>query len=336
LSELRGSRRLAALLEAMLASSLDAVVTIDASGHVLTFNRAAETTFGYSSDEALGRDVAELIIPPAMRQRHYTALAGHLETGSRTILNRRVELTGMRADGSEFPVELTVTGVPIDGPPTFTAYLRDITERKRAERELRASRARIVESADRERRRIERNLHDGAQQHLLAVGLLLRRLAMEHLPAATAAQVDAVQEEVGRAITELRELARGIHPAVLTESGLASALRGLALRSPLDVVVDLPHQRLPESVEVAFYYVATEAVVNAGKHAGAGRVELALSIGDDSATLRIVDDGHGGADFGRGSGLVGLTDRLEAIGGSLSLTSAPDAGTTLIAVAPLR
>ena len=320
----------------MLASSLDAVVTIDASGHVLTFNRAAETTFGYSSAEALGRDVAELIIPPALRQRHYTALAGHLETGSRTILNRRVELTGMRADGSEFPVELTVTRVPIDGPPTFTAYLRDITERKHAERELRASRARIVESADRERRRIERNLHDGAQQHILAIGLLLRRLAMEQLPASTAAQVDAVQEEVGRAITELRELASGIHPAALTESGLASALRGLALRSPFDVVVDLPDQRLPESVEVAFYYVATEALANAAKHAGAGRVELALSIGDDTAMLRIVDDGHGGADPGRGSGLVGLTDRLEAIGGSLSVTSARGAGTTIIAVAPLR
>src|SRR3712207_4834023 len=167
------ARELAALLEAMLASSLDAVVTIDARGRVVTFNPAAERIFGYGAEEALGRDVAQLIIPNALRDRHYNALARQVETGESTILNRRVELSGVRADGSEFPVELTVTRVPVDGPPTFTAYLRDITERKRAEQELRASRARVVESADRERRRIERNLHDGAQQRLLTIGLLL-------------------------------------------------------------------------------------------------------------------------------------------------------------------
>lgn len=175
LSELPASTHLTALLEAMLASSLDAVVTIDAEGRVLTFNRAAEETFGYSAAEALGRDVAELIIPAALRDRHYGALARHLETGERTILERRVELMGMRADSSEFPVELTVTRVPIDGPPTFTAYLRDISERKRAESDLRASRARVVESGDRERRRIERNLHDGAQGRLLAIAFDAQR-----------------------------------------------------------------------------------------------------------------------------------------------------------------
>ena len=163
----------------MLASSLDAVVTIDATGRVLTFNPAAEQTFGYTSAEACGRDIATLIIPPSLRDRHYQALARHLESGERTILGRRVELTGMRSDGSEFPVELTVTRVPLDGPPVFTAYLRDITERKHAENELRASRARVIESGDRERRRIERNLHDGAQQRLVAIRLLLWRLGME-------------------------------------------------------------------------------------------------------------------------------------------------------------
>ena len=174
-----GARELAALLEAMLASSLDAVVTIDARGRVLMFNRAAERTFGYRADEALGRDIAELIIPATLRERHHRALACHLQTGEQTILNRRVELFGLRADGTEFPVELTVTRVPLDGPPTFTAYLRDITDRRRAEQALRASRARVVASADRERRRIERNLHDGAQQRLLSIGVLLRRLALE-------------------------------------------------------------------------------------------------------------------------------------------------------------
>ena len=331
-----GSEHVAALLEAMLASSLDAVVTIDAAGRVVTFNSAAEAIFGYAAADALGRDVAELIIPPSLRHRHYAALARQVETGERTILNRRVELTGLRADGSEFPVELTVTRVPLEGPPIFTAYLRDITERKRADAELQESRARVVESADRERRRIERNLHDGAQQRLVAIGLLLRRLAMETgTPAALRELIDLAQEEAGHAIAELRELAAGIHPASLTESGLPTALRGLALRAPVEVAVEIPEQRFPDSVEIALYYVAAEALANVAKYARANRVELVLSASDSRVTLRVTDDGRGGADVAGGSGLAGLSDRLQAIGGSLTVTSAPDAGTTVTAVAPL-
>ena len=320
----------------MLASSLDAVVTIDADGRVLTFNPAAEATFGYREQDALGRDVADLIIPPSLRDRHRRALGNHLRAGTRTIIDRRVELTGMRADGSEFPVELTVTRVGLDGPPTFTAYLRDITDRKRAEAELRASRTRVLEVADRERRRIERNLHDGAQQRLVAIGILLRRVALEPgMPAAMAELVELAQAEVGRAIAELRELAAGIHPAALSETGLGGALHGLALRSPFDVVLDVPEARLPESVEVAFYYVAAEALANAAKHANAGRVDISLLQGDGEATLRVRDDGAGGADAGGGSGLTGLADRIEALGGHLAVESPPGGGTTLTAVAPL-
>jgi PAS domain S-box-containing protein len=139
LTEVADSRGLAALLEAMLASSLDAVITIDSTGSVLTFNPAAEAMFGYTAPSVLGRDIAQFIIPPALRARHYAALARHLESGAETILNKRVELMGMRAEGEEFPVELTVTRVPLDGPPRFTAYVRDVTDRKRAEQELRES-----------------------------------------------------------------------------------------------------------------------------------------------------------------------------------------------------
>jgi PAS domain S-box-containing protein len=320
----------------MLASSLDAVVTIDAAGRVLTFNRAAEETFGYPEAAALGRDVAELIIPPALRDRHYHALSRHLEAGERTILGRRVELTGMRANGSEFPVELTVTRVPIDGPPTFTAYLRDITERKRIEGELRDSRARVIESADSERRRIERNLHDGAQQRLVAIGLTLRRLELDSdTPASLHELIELARTEATLAVAELRELAQGIHPAVLTESGLATALRSLAFRSPLETSVEATEARLPEPVEIALYYVAAEALANVAKYAQATRVEIALGTADGRATLRVADDGIGGADPERGSGLTGLSDRLGAIGGSLSVSSGPGAGTTIVAVAPL-
>ncbi len=335
MSEAAEPERLAALVEAMLASSLDAVVTIDASGRVLMFNRAAEDVFGYAADDALGRDVAELIIPPALRQRHYAALARHLETGERTILGRRVELEGMRSDGAEFPVELTVTHVPIDGPPIFTAYLRDITERKRAENELLESRARIVQAADDERRRIERNLHDGAQQRLLTIGVLLRRVAMEE-PASPGLRelVELAQRETGVAIEELRELARGIHPASLTESGLPTALRGLAREALLDVTAEIADVRLPESLEVAFYYVAAEALANVVKHSNAGHALVSLTVADGVATLRVADNGVGGADRG-GSGLTGLVDRLEAIGATLTVESASGIGTTVTAVAPV-
>jgi PAS domain S-box-containing protein len=321
----------------MLASSLDAVITVDDAGRVITFNPAAVATFGYSEEEALGRDIAELIIPPSLRDRHHGALQSHLRTGSRTILNRRVELVGMRADGSEFPVELTVTRVGVDGPPTFTAYLRDITDRKTAEAELRASRQRVLEVADRERRRIERNLHDGAQQRLVGIRMFLHRVAREPgLPAPMAELMATAQDQVAQAIAELRELAAGIHPAALSESGLSGALRGLGLRSPFEVIVDAPRERLPESVEVAFYYVAAEALANAAKHAAPTRVDIAVAHGEGEATLRVHDDGPGGAKLTGGSGLTGLMDRLEALGGSLSVQSDPGHGTTLTAVAPLH
>jgi signal transduction histidine kinase len=160
---------------------------------------------------------------------------------------------------------------------------------------------------------------------------------MEHdAPAALLERIELAQREVGEAIAELRELARGIHPAALTESGLPAALRGLALRSPLDVTVDVGEERLPESVEVAFYYVAAEALANVVKHAGARRVELTLRSTGSEATLRIVDDGVGGAEARPERGLAGLVDRLDAVGGGLTVSSAPGAGTAVVAVVPLR
>jgi signal transduction histidine kinase len=250
-------------------------------------------------------------------------------------MDRRVELTGLRSDGSEFPVELTVTRVPLDGPPLFTAYLRDITDRKRTEAELRASRTRVVESADRERRRIERNLHDGAQQRLVSINLLLHQVARAELDGASRELVSLVQEEAGRAIEELRELARGIHPASLTDGGLRNALVGLGRRSALEVTVDAPDGRLPASVEVALYYVAAESLANVAKYAGIDRASVTVTVTETEATLTVVDEGAGGADPGDGTGLAGLVDRIEAIGGRLEVHSPAGGGTTVVAVAPL-
>jgi PAS domain S-box-containing protein len=150
-------------LRAMLEAALDAVVTMDARGRVIGWNHAAETMFGYEAGDATGRDMASLIVPPALRDKHRRGLARFLATERPTVLDRRLELTGMRHDGSEFPVELAITRIPLPGAPTFTGYLRDITARKEADHALRASRARLVAVADAERRRIQRNLHDGAQ-----------------------------------------------------------------------------------------------------------------------------------------------------------------------------
>src|SRR5215212_7259605 len=198
-------------LRAMLEAALDAVVTMDQRGRVAGWNHAAETTFGYRADEAIGRDMADLIVPPGLRPAHRAGLARFLETEQGVILDRRLELTGMHKNGAEFPIELTITKIALPGLPTFTGYLRDITDRKHAEAELRASRARLVEIADSERRRIQRNLHDGAQQRITAVLLNLGRL--REAPQDGEALIDQAIDELSVSLQEIRELASGLHPS---------------------------------------------------------------------------------------------------------------------------
>ena len=211
------------------------------------------------------------------------------------MLDRRLELTGSRSDGCEFPVELTITRIPLPGPPTFTGYLRDITDRVLSEQELRTSRARLVEVADAERRRIQRNLHDGAQQRLTSVLLYLGQIR------ASAGEADPLLEtaidELTTALEEIRELARGLHPPVLSERGLAAALDALILRVPLPVTLEaLPARRLPEAVEAAAFYVVAEALTNVHKHARAAHIVVRVSIEGEYLDVSVADDGAGGAD----------------------------------------
>ena len=319
-------------LRAMLEAALDAVVSMDARGRVIGWNSAAETIFGYPASDVIGREMAELIVPPALRDAHRRGIARFLETRSGSVLDRRLELTGMRSDGSEFPVELTITRIALPGPPTFTGYLRDITDRVEADRELRASRARLVEVADTERRRIQRNLHDGAQQRLTSVLLSLGRL--RGTEAGPAALLDAAIEELAAGLEELRELASGLHPALLTERGLATALEALVMRAPLPVELEIePEQRLPEQIEVAAYYVVAEALANVQKHAGARRAHVRVATGAGRVDVSVSDDGAGGADE-EGSGLRGLSDRVDSLGGRLSLESPAGGGTQLAARIP--
>jgi PAS domain S-box-containing protein len=490
---------------AMLDAAFDCIITMDADGRVVEVNRATERTFGYTSDEMVGRELAELIIPPALREAHRRGVAQYVATGEGRLVGHPVELPGMRADGREFPVEIAITQPQIEGPAQFTGYVRDVTHRKRDEQALRtlaeeqaalrrvattvaggadqewlfthvteevgrllganssntlrfepdgtgvvvgawstagvaavplgtrealdgptvgtqilrsgrparvdsfegmegstaamlrelgfrsavgapitlsgrlwgavmissveerafppgserrvgdfaelvalalanaeareevaASRARIVEAADAERRRIERNLHDGAQQRLVSLSLVMQ-LAERKLPAGSETRelLERANADLAGALQELRELARGIHPAILTDHGLGPALQMLAGRAtvPVELSTEIDG-RLPRAVEAAAYYIVAEALTNTSKYACASRVRVHVSRANGAALVDVSDDGLGGADPPKGSGLRGLADRIEALGGTLEVQSPPGAGTTLRARMP--
>jgi PAS domain S-box-containing protein len=332
-------RRSEARLRAVIDSALDCVVIADAAGRVIEFNPAACQTFGYRHEEAVGRELADLIVPPHLRDRHRAGLRRYLETGRARSLDRRLEIEGMRADGSTFPVELTITRVPVAGTPVFAAYLRDLTERRRSDAELRASRRRVVEAAIAERQRLERDLHDGAQQRLLSLGMTLVRArdALAPPPGRVAGLLDEAIGALEEAAVELRNLARGIHPSSLTRYGLAAALTDLARRSSLDLELGpLPIGRFPPSVEATAYFVVAEALTNVARHAGTDRARVEVSVQPPGALLVVVTDwGIGGATVEAGSGIRGLADRVALLDGELRLTSGVGAGTVVSARIPL-
>ena len=222
-------------------------------------------------------------------------------------------------------------------------YAAELAERQRhveqLAADLTASRRRILVAGDEMRRRIERNLHDSVQQRLVTVSLMLRSTRggiPESLPAIRH-DLDQAVDALGDAMDELRDLARGVHPAVLVEAGLGTALRGLARRSVLPVRLHLQlDSRLPAETEATAYYVVSEAFTNAVKHAEASAVDVAVDMAEGTLSVQVSDDGVGGADASRGSGLVGIRDRVEAVGGTLAVQSPPRCGTVLTARLPLR
>jgi signal transduction histidine kinase len=216
----------------------------------------------------------------------------------------------------------------------FTELAATAIANAEAQAEVAASRARIVAAADQTRRRIERDLHDGIQQRLVTQALLLSGIR-DRVPAEIRAEVDEVRDELAVTRRELRDLCQGVHPAILVEVGLGAAIRALARRSPLPVRVQLRAAgRLPASCEVTAYYVAAEAFTNAAKHAGASAVDIVLEQEGGVLTVQVRDDGAGGADARRGSGLTGLRDRVEAVGGSMTVHSPAGAGTVLTVQLP--
>jgi signal transduction histidine kinase len=221
----------------------------------------------------------------------------------------------------------------------FTELVATAIANAEGKSELAASRRRIVAASDQARRRIERDLHDGTQQRLVALGLAVRA-AEADVPREREGlrdELSRVAQGLADAVEDLQEISRGIHPPILSKGGLGPALQALAHRSPIPVDLEITTDvRLAEGIEVAAYFVASEALANAAKHSQASRIDVTLEQRDDSLVLSVSDDGVGGADSARGSGLVGLDDRVEALGGSLRVDSRPGKGTTITAELPLE
>jgi signal transduction histidine kinase len=232
-------------------------------------------------------------------------------------------------------------------PPNTEERLTEFTElvataiaNAESRSQLAASRKRLVTASDEARRRIERDLHDGTQQRLVSLAMAARAAESE-LPTESRdvrEKFATIATGLTEAVEELQELSRGIHPAILSDAGLRPALEALALRSPIPVELRLTaHERFPEPVEATAYFVASESLANAAKHSQASRIDVTLTVEDERLLLFVRDDGIGGADPGRGSGLIGLRDRVEALGGSLEITSkARSGGTSLAASLPFR
>jgi PAS domain S-box-containing protein len=322
---------------AIFESSLDGIITMDSHGRIQEFNPAAERIFGYAAEDVIGLDLAEAIVPPDLRDAHRMGLVRYLHDGEPHVLGSRIETLAQHADGSLIPVEVAVTRLDSVGEPMFTAHLRDITDRRKNEEELRASRARMLTAGMAERRRLERDLHDGAQQRLVALALDLRlaRDVLDDDPESVGEMLEGAIKDLREAIDELRVLARGIHPAILTERGLVAALPELARRCPIPVeLADVSDERMPPEVEATIYFLVAEALTNAVKYSGAKLIKLSVVRDTATVAITVADDGRGGADPTLGSGLRGMADRVAAVGGSIDLESPALGGTTIMVKVP--
>jgi PAS domain S-box-containing protein len=308
---------------------------VDPAGRVVRFNRTLEQASGHSDDDSVrGRPFWDVFVPlPEERAEVCRVFDETLRTRSRA----EHENHWITAAGDRMLVAWSVTPVLDErGEQCFLVTGTDITARKQAEEEIRRSRARIVEAGDTERRRLERNLHDGAQQRLVSISLFLRlaETKLREEPEGAEQLLATASEELGQALEELRELARGIHPAVLTDRGLGPALEALVSRSPLEVELERPDERFPEPVEAAAYYVVSEALTNVAKYSRASAATVSVARLNSRAVVEVADDGVGGADPARGSGLRGLADRVEALEGQLAVESPPGRGTRIRAEIP--
>jgi PAS domain S-box-containing protein len=336
-------------LQALIDSSPLAIVEFGLDRCIRLWNPAAERIFGWSREEMLGR--GDLPLAPPAKRAEGDELFERVRAGGWV---NDYETVRQRKDGTL--VDVSIAAAPVRDASgrvvgNMVAYT-DITERKAQEAEVRrlnaelharleelaASRARIVTAGDVERRRLERNLHDGAQQRLVTLSLSLRTALakLDSDPAAAHVVLTDAGEELAVALEELRELAHGLHPAVLSDRGLRAAVERLLSRVPVPVeIAEISDERLPEPVEAAAYYLIAEALTNVTKYAQASKVRVRVATCGEFVVVEVSDDGVGGADASAGSGLRGLADRVETLGGKLEVVSPTGAGTSLRAEMPL-
>jgi PAS domain S-box-containing protein len=325
-----------AFLNAIANNAPSLLCLIDRDGRLTQggANIAFEQTLGYEPEQIGGQVLWEDFIDPAEADEVRELVEG-ISAGAAPTEH---DNTWTTSSGERLSVAWTCTPLPeIDERKLFLVTGIDITERKRISEDLRASRVRLLRAEDLARRTLERNLHDGAQQRLVALSVALRVVEgkLRTDPDGASALLSGALEELSHALAELRELARGIHPAVLTDRGLRPALEALAARAPIPVELVTADERFPSEVEAAAYYVVSETLTNVAKYAQA--TSARVEVGRWNGVLRVLvsDDGVGGADPTIGSGIRGLVDRVAVLDGTLEIESPVGAGTSVCAEIPL-
>jgi PAS domain S-box-containing protein len=321
-----------ARLRAILDTAVEGIITIDERGLMESFNAAAERIFGYQAEEVIGRNVS-ILMPKPFRQEHDGYMENYLRTGRARIIGIGREVLGQRKDGTIFPMDLSVSEVVLENRRLFTGFVRDITERKRLEKE-------VLEVTDRERRSIGQGLHDGLCQHLAGIELmsqvLQQKLVKKSKPSAE--QAAKIAQHVRDAIAQTRMLARGLSPVSIEANGLMSALHELAetvsTLFPVECRFECVEPILVRDNMVAthLYRIAQEAINNAIKHGKAESIIIRLRRNSAGAELQVTDDGAGFPKEPRsnGMGLQIMKYRAGLIGASLAFTPANGKGTTVV------
>jgi PAS domain S-box-containing protein len=325
---------------------MDAIVAIDGEQKITLFNRAAESMFGLPASAAIGSPLASLI-PERLREGHDGNVEAFMRSGvGSRAMAAQVEVTGLRADGSEFPIESTISQTLINGKPQLTAVLRDITERRRAEThmlgvnlELRRLSATLQSVREEERTRISRELHDELGQQLTGIKLDLSWLSnrlKDGRPAAPE-KVDSMRHLLDNAIAAVRRISSELRPPILNDLGFGEAVSWqageFAKRSGIEVTLDLQAAALvhDDAMATALFRIVQESLTNVARHAAASRVQISLSADSDGLVLRVKDNGKGlAADHNSdGIGLVSMRERTSVLGGQFSIVGSPGAGTTI-------
>ena len=326
---------------AVFDAAPDGIVLVGPDGSIRDVNLCALRMFGYERGELVGR-LVELLVPPTQQQRHVDHRRRYMDSPRARPMGVGLELKGLRKDGTEFPVEISLSPVRDDQGGYVISIVRDLTDR----RALQAFGAGAVRAAEEERQRIARELHDDTAQRLAGLMLMLKVAARTADPKEREERIERVREEIGAAADAVRRIARGLRPPILDEVGLPAALESLvrSLRHAhgldIDLAMERPPGRMAADSELAMYRIVQEALSNAIRHSGASRVAVSLEAEDHALLAEVRDDGRGFAtdrpfsDEGQGLGLVGMRERARQVGASLEIDSTPGAGTRVRVTLP--